>query len=94
MLIARALADRIVDSKHDPDQLLETLLFEIPEEVLEVFHNLADPVEIKVSPKIEALMEEVADAFGLNTLGLTVLMSKILEKTLTVTSRLADYDAA
>lgn len=88
MLIAKALAKRLEEIGGDTGELLETLLFEIPEEALETFHNMADPVEIDVDPRIEGLMEEVADAFGMNVLGLSVLMNKIIDKTAAVAARL------
>lgn len=94
MLIARALAERLTEVGQDPDQILETLLYEIPDEALEVFHNMADPVEVKISHRVEDLMEQVAEAFGMNTMGLTVLMSKVLDKTLQVAARLSEHEAS
>jgi len=74
------------------EDVWQDLLFEIPDEELETFHNMVNPTDLELSPDLEALTENLAAAFGLTSLGMSVLMDKILDRTMKVKKTLADYE--
>jgi len=88
--IARSLADKLAQVP-DKNKMLEDLLFEIPDEALEQFTELADPVTIEVNDLVYALILQISEAFGMTPLGLTVLMQKIFDRTIELQTRFNRY---
>lgn len=88
--ITRALHDALapaVEAGRAWSDLLEALLFEIPDESMEAFTTMADPVDVEVSGLVGDLMVQISEAFGMTPLGLSVLMGKILTKTFEMQAR-------
>lgn len=84
--LSEALAPAIA-AGHGLDDLLETLLYEVPDEAMEAYAEMADPVEVQVSDRVHSLVTQIADAFGLSPLGLTVLLAKVQARTFELASR-------
>lgn len=91
--IARGLADQL-NSVQDKNAMLEDLLFEIPDEALQQFAELADPTSLEVSDTVRTLINQMSEAFGMTPLGLTVLMSQIFERTVKVQTRFDGFKRA
>lgn len=88
-----AQLDPLVQAGKSLDSLLEELLFEIPDEAMESFVLMAAPVEVEVRPETAELMGQIAEAFGMTPLGLTVLMHKVTERTFKVSQKYEEYKA-
>ena len=94
--IARSLHNELAPflaAGRDLDEMLESLLFEIPEEAMEAFTLMADPVEVEVGSKVADLIGQIAEAFGMTPLGLTVLMHKVSARTFKVAERYEKFKA-
>ena len=84
--LARGLVEKL-NTSQDINATLEDLLFEIPDEAMAEFIELADPVEVDVSDLVYSLIHQMSEAFGMTPLGLTVLMSKIFDRTMKIRNR-------
>lgn len=97
MLICRALSEKLQGYADNlgvsVDEMFQMVLYEIPDEVLEQFHAMADPVEVEVGDETRDVMESMAEDFGFTTVGLSVLMNKLLDRAVLVHERLAGWEA-
>lgn len=94
--IARGLYDKLapyIERDIDIDTLLEDLLFEVPDEAMEQYMALRDPVEIEVGSKVHSLLIGMAQDFGLTTVGLTVFLADLFDPTMKIRKRYDDYVA-
>lgn len=76
LLIPRQLFDKI---RGDPD-MLEALVFEVPDEALDRYLGLRDLVPIEVGQELHDVVVSMAADFGLTEPGLLLLASAVLDK--------------
>lgn len=98
MKVCRALKERLdaFCEAHGAsmDDLWGTLIYEVPDEVLQDYAAMADPVDIQVSQELEDVTEGMAEAFGMTVLGMSVLMNDVMTKALEVDKRKKDYESS
>lgn len=92
--ICKALHDALAphaEQGRSWDEMMEMLLFEVPDEAMAEFMAMADPHLVQVSDHVGDLLTQIATAFGMTPLGLTVLMSRIKDKAFEVETKFEAY---
>ena len=76
------------------DELIQDLLFEVPDEAMEMMEEMGNLKDVKVSPETTKLVGQIAEAFGFTPLGLAVLLAEVQPKADRVRDRYHAYEQA
>lgn len=77
--VTRGLASKLTPN---PDEVLQDLLFEAPDELMGEYMTMDNPVEVEVSDETAGVLTSLAHDFGLTPLGLCVVLERVYPRTM------------